>query len=82
MTKLTKTTLFKTVKPRAETPMDKTTRAAREILDGEAERNQVKTARLRKARLEREVSAPALPDAKKPKGPNKNPRSGKSFKGK
>jgi hypothetical protein len=36
--------------------MDKTTRAAREILDGEMERRQVKTARLRKARLEREAS--------------------------
>lgn len=36
--------------------MDKTTRAAREILDGEMEHRQVKTARLRKARLEREAS--------------------------
>ena len=34
----------------------KTTRAAGEILDGEMERRQVKTARLRKARLEREAS--------------------------
>ncbi|WP_165978803.1 hypothetical protein [Antarcticimicrobium luteum] len=38
--------------------MDKTTRAAREILDDEAETRLVKTARLRKARLEREASSP------------------------
>ena len=56
MTKLTKSSVFKQTAPRAETPMDKTTRAAREILDGEMEHRQVKTARLRKARLEREAS--------------------------
>lgn len=58
MTKLTKTTVFKTLKPRNETPMDKTTRAVRVILEGEAEKSQVKTARLRKARLESEASTP------------------------
>ncbi len=36
--------------------MDKTTRAAREILDVESERREIKTARLSKARLERKVS--------------------------
>ncbi|SUZ33998.1 hypothetical protein ROE7235_03779 [Roseibaca ekhonensis] len=56
MTELTRSSVFKPSAPRAETPMDKTTRAAREILDGEMERRQVKTARLRKARLEREAS--------------------------
>ncbi|SLN60198.1 hypothetical protein ROG8370_02774 [Roseovarius gaetbuli] len=59
MTTLTKTTVFKTLKPRAETALDKTTRAAKGILEGEAEKSQVKTARLRKARLEREASTPA-----------------------
>ena len=58
MAKLTKTTLFKDAKPKAETVMDKTTRAAREILDEENERREVKTARLRKARLEREAGTP------------------------
>lgn len=56
MTKLTKSSIFKQSAPRAETPMDKTTRAAREFLDKEMEHRQVKTARLRKARLEREAS--------------------------
>lgn len=56
MARLTKTTLFKPSKPRAETIMDKTSRAVREILDDETEQRQVKTARLRKARLEREAS--------------------------
>jgi len=58
MAKPTKITLFKDPKPKAETLMDKTTRAAREILDDENERREVKTARLRKARLEREASTP------------------------
>jgi hypothetical protein len=77
MTKLTKTTLFKPVKPRAETTMDKTTRAARDILDGEAEENQVKTARLRKARLEREAGTPADACSKKPKAPIQKSRTGR-----
>lgn len=63
MAKLTKTTLFKDAKPRAETVMDKTTRAAREILDEENDLREVKTARLRKARLEREAGTPK-PDPK------------------
>ncbi|CUH65507.1 hypothetical protein TG4357_01903 [Thalassovita gelatinovora] len=56
MAKITKDTLFKAEKPRAETLIDKTTRAAWEILDDEAEKRETKTARLRKARLEREAS--------------------------
>jgi len=58
MAKLTMTTLFNTSKPRAETAMDKTTRAVREILDEETERRQVRTSHLRKARLEREAGTP------------------------
>lgn len=56
MAKPTKVTLFKSEKPRAETLMDKTTRAAMEIVDDETEQRHLKTERLRKARLEREAS--------------------------
>ncbi len=65
MTKPSKTDVFKDPKPK-ETVMDKTTRAAWEILDEETERREVKTARLRKARLEREGGTPA--PAPKPSG--------------
>lgn len=74
MTKLTNATVFKTHKPQKETPMDKTTRAVREILEGEAEKSQVKTARLRKARLEREASTPVEAITKTSKGASKKPR--------
>lgn len=67
MTKLTKTSLFKASKPRNETPMEKTTRAVREILASEADTQNAKTARLRKARMERDASTPATPPAAKPK---------------
>ncbi|SFM25066.1 hypothetical protein [Shimia aestuarii] len=66
MTKLTKTTLFKPTPPRAETLMDKTTRIVRGILDDEAEQRENKTARLRKARLEREAATRAEPVSAKP----------------
>ncbi|MFZ7089930.1 hypothetical protein [Primorskyibacter sp. 2E233] len=59
MTKLTKTTLFKDPKPRAETVMDKTTRVVREILQEETKERDTRTMRLRKARLEREAGTPA-----------------------
>ncbi|QIE47875.1 hypothetical protein G5B38_19830 (plasmid) [Pseudohalocynthiibacter aestuariivivens] len=55
MTKLTRTTLFTTPAPRPETPMDRTTRAVTEIIDAQTEKREIKTARLRKARLEREA---------------------------
>lgn len=55
-----KTSLFNTPSSRAETPMDKTTRAVRHILDDEAEKRSIKTSRLRKARLEREAATPAV----------------------
>ncbi|MFY9211427.1 MAG: hypothetical protein WAO69_09890 [Aestuariivita sp.] len=74
MAKLTKTTLFKATLPRAETPMDKTTRAARIILDGEAENRQLKTARLRKARLEREASPSSKPIPAAPKAKRRTPQ--------
>lgn len=57
MAKLTKETLFKQPATRAETLLDKTTRAAKEIIDGENEERTSKTMRLRKARLEREAYA-------------------------
>lgn len=59
MAKLTKSTVFPTSAPRRETPMEKTTRAVNEILEGEAEERQIKTARLRKARLDSEADTPA-----------------------
>lgn len=58
MAKPTKNTLFKAYPPRAETLMDKTTRAAREILEEQSTLLEAKTARLRKARLEREAKRP------------------------
>ncbi|MCR9145946.1 MAG: hypothetical protein NXH74_01970 [Rhodobacteraceae bacterium] len=65
MARLTKDTLFKAQPPRAETAMDKTTRVVREIMDGEAEKRQVKMQRLRAARLEREANTPP-PEPKTP----------------
>ncbi|MAU94936.1 MAG: hypothetical protein CMP81_03450 [Fulvimarina sp.] len=53
--------MFKKTSTRAETLLDKTTRAAQEIIDDETELRATKTARLRKARLEREATAPATP---------------------
>ncbi|MGJ5621296.1 hypothetical protein [Sulfitobacter sp. MF3-043] len=76
MTRLTKTTLFKSTKPRAETPMDKTTRAVTEILGEETEKRRIKTDRLRKARLEREANTLAetpTPTAKPSTARKKSP---------
>ncbi|WP_298838503.1 hypothetical protein [uncultured Roseobacter sp.] len=61
MAKPKKTSLFKTQGPKAESPMEKTTRIVRKMVDEEAEQRQAKINRLRKARLEREASAPAKP---------------------
>jgi len=74
MAKLTKTSLFKTI-PRSETPMDKTTRAAQEILDEEKKDRQYKTERLRKARLEREAIPAAKINEPATKKPRKKPNS-------
>ena len=78
MAKLTKTTAFKAIAPRAETPMDKTTRIVKKMVDDEAEKQQAKNARLRKARLEREACTPQ-PDTKAPpkKGATKASKAAK-----
>jgi len=57
--KLTKTSVFKAQGPKAETPMDKTSRIVRKMVDEEAEKRQVKIDRLRNARLEREANTPS-----------------------
>ncbi|MEO3414951.1 hypothetical protein AAFO92_09870 [Roseovarius sp. CAU 1744] len=73
MVKLTKTTLFKASKPAAETVMDKTTRVVRKMLIEETEQREIRTARLRKARLEREAVTPKETATKVPKGTRKKP---------
>ncbi|MGC9457884.1 MAG: hypothetical protein ACP5DC_10240 [Halothiobacillaceae bacterium] len=75
MTKYTKNTLFKASSPRAETLMDKITRAAKEIIDDETEQRALKTARLRKARLEREACTPAQPPKATSRNARKAPRA-------
>ncbi|WP_138934255.1 hypothetical protein [Roseovarius arcticus] len=54
MNKLAKTTVFTNSKPEKETKLDKTTRAVKAIAEEETEERQIKTARLRKDRLEKE----------------------------
>jgi hypothetical protein len=54
--KTSKTEPFNPARPRAETAMEKTTRAANEIIEEQNAQRIRKTARLRKARLEREAS--------------------------
>ncbi len=58
MVKLTKTDVFKTYDSKPETPMDKTTRVVRKMVDEDAEKRQTKISRLRNARLEREANTP------------------------
>jgi len=67
MAKLTKTSVFKAGNPRPETPMDKTTRIVRKLVDEEAEQRLAKLTRLRNARLEREANTPPSPIVKKRK---------------
>lgn len=50
-----KAKFFKHEKRAAESQMDRISRAAREIVADDAEQRETKTARLRKARLEREA---------------------------
>lgn len=71
MSKLTKDTIFKTSKSVAETNLDKTTRIVREITEDEAEKRQIKTTRLRTARLERQASTPMKPEATRITKPGK-----------
>ncbi len=61
MAKLTKSSLFKAQVPKTETPMDKTTRIVRKMVEEEAEQRQANYDRLRKARLEREAATPTKP---------------------
>ncbi|WP_299729354.1 hypothetical protein [uncultured Tateyamaria sp.] len=58
MAKLTKTSVFKAQGPKSETPLDKTTRIVRKMVEEEAEQRQAKNDRLRNARLEREAKTP------------------------
>ena len=74
MAKLTKTNIFPTSKLRAETPMDKTTRAVKEIIEGDTENREIKTARLRKARLQSEANSPSKAIAPTNSGARKKPR--------
>ncbi|UWR00278.1 hypothetical protein K3729_05755 [Rhodobacteraceae bacterium S2214] len=64
MAKLTKTDVFKAYDSKPETPMDKTTRVVRKMVDEDAEKRQAKITRLRNARLEREANRPPETTAK------------------
>jgi len=61
LAKLTKTSVFKAQIPKAETPLDKTTRIVRKMVEEQAEQRQAKYNRLRKARLEREANTSTKP---------------------
>ncbi|MCF2906182.1 hypothetical protein L0666_14395 [Octadecabacter sp. CECT 8868] len=71
MTKRTKTTVLKESFLDRETPMDRTSRVVRKMIDDEAEQRQLKLDRLRNARLEREANTPtkAVAGAKKKPSP-------------
>ncbi len=56
---LTRDTLFKPNRSKAETKADITDRTARGIMDSEAAKREAKTERLRAARLAAEEAAPA-----------------------
>lgn len=58
MAKLTKTDVFKAYDSKPETPMEKTTRVVRKMVDEDAEKRQAKITRLRNARLERDANTP------------------------
>jgi hypothetical protein len=60
LTKLTKSNLFKVYDSKPETPMDKTARVVRQMVDEETEQRQAKNSRLRNARLEREANTPPV----------------------
>lgn len=48
---------FNATGPQKETPMEKTTRIVRKLIDDEAEARNLKTERLRKARFENKAAA-------------------------
>ncbi|MFQ6551901.1 hypothetical protein AAD018_006080 [Aestuariibius insulae] len=60
MTKLEKNNAFKVYDSKSETPMDKTTRVVRQMVDEETEQRQAKNSRLRNARLGREANTPPV----------------------
>ena len=55
MGKLKKTDVLTPAQPRSETPLERTTRAFKEITDAEAKEREEKTARLRMARHDSEA---------------------------
>jgi hypothetical protein len=57
MAKLTKTLVLTASKPSKETVLEKTSRAVKAITEEERQEREVKTARLRKDRLEKEEDA-------------------------
>lgn len=59
MSKHTKKNLSKVYDSKPETPMEKTTRVVRQMVDEEAEQRHAKNSRLRTARLEREAHTPS-----------------------
>jgi len=61
MAKSTKTSVSKVKAPAAETPMDKTTRIVRKMVEEQDEQRHAKNDRLRNARLERDANTPAKP---------------------
>jgi hypothetical protein len=64
LTKLTKSNLFKVYDSKPETPMDKTTRVVRQMVEDETEQRLAKISRLRNTRLEREENTPSEMTAK------------------
>ncbi len=60
MAKLTKSSVFKEQPTRPETPLEKTTRIVKTMVDDEAKQRHVKNTRLRNARLERDAHTPAV----------------------
>ena len=63
---------------RAETKADVTDRTARSIIGAEAEKRQIKTARLRQARLEREARQESEETAKRNRAKAAPPRRARS----
>ncbi len=59
MAKLTKTNASKALSAKPETPMEKTTRIVKKMVDVDSEKQRAKNMRLRKARLERDASTPS-----------------------
>lgn len=75
---ITKDTLFKPSRSRAETKAEITDNAARAIIDAEAAAREAKSAKLRAARLAREADTAKAPPAKADKKP---PKGGKKRNG-